>query len=129
LPQQSLFSSYRVESAEGNNINVEVSIEHLLRIARIGQQARDIRVALKSKQNSPYLEFHMITDVRNMIDEIPLCIDIKIDCSWNNSACHHESACHSSQRRTIDKYKGTYCIEHTRCMDLSLDCNNSRFIL
>ncbi|KAI8876981.1 Hus1-like protein [Backusella circina FSU 941] len=59
---QSLFSNYRVGSQEGNNINFEVSIEHFLRIARIGQQATDIRIALKSKNNCPCLEFNMTTD-------------------------------------------------------------------
>ncbi|KAG2219544.1 hypothetical protein INT45_013203 [Circinella minor] len=60
----SLFSNYRVESTNNNEINMTVVTDDLLRATRAAQQSTDIRIQLRKKRDQPILDWSMVSENR-----------------------------------------------------------------
>ncbi|KAI9252402.1 checkpoint protein Hus1/Mec3 [Phascolomyces articulosus] len=60
----SLFSNYRVESTNNNEINMTLVTDDLIRATRAAQQSTDIRIQLRKKHGQAILDWSMVSTNR-----------------------------------------------------------------
>ncbi|ORE20651.1 hypothetical protein BCV71DRAFT_79918 [Rhizopus microsporus] len=65
LQPQSLFTNYRIESANNNEINLFFRVSDLLYISKVAQQATNIMINLRLRDGQPYLNWKMTLQDRN----------------------------------------------------------------
>ncbi|KAI8985338.1 checkpoint protein Hus1/Mec3 [Pilobolus umbonatus] len=76
---QSLFSHYRIESIQHNEINIMMSVDNLLRVTKTAQSAVDIQIKLNSRGNQPFLNWRIISEDSNGHEvEVTQGIDVRI---------------------------------------------------
>ncbi|KAI9319649.1 checkpoint protein Hus1/Mec3 [Dichotomocladium elegans] len=64
LQPSTLFSNYRIESTNRNEIHLSLLVDDLLRVSRTAQQCTDIRVQLRRKRDLPVLDWSMVSENR-----------------------------------------------------------------
>ncbi|KAG1140291.1 hypothetical protein G6F37_009782 [Rhizopus arrhizus] len=77
MQPHSLFTNYRVENARRGEINMSFRVNDLLLITKKAQQATDVQIYLKRKDNRPYISWKLDSENRNgsscdMIDELEI---------------------------------------------------------